>query len=84
MHKVLLGPTAERDLDRLPKSLYKRVIKELITLEENPRPRGSRKIVGSISDWRVRVGDYRIVYEIREEEKEIRVMRIKHRREAYR
>ena len=84
MHKVLLGPAAEKDLDKLPKSLFTRIIKELKALEENPRPRGSRKIVGTVSDWRVRVGDYRIVYEIREEEKEIKVMRIKHRREAYR
>ncbi len=84
MHEVLLAPAAEKDLDKLPKSLFTRVTKELKSLAENPRPRGSRKIVGSMSDWRVRVGDYRIVYEIRENEKEIRVMRIKHRREAYR
>jgi mRNA interferase RelE/StbE len=84
VHEVLLGPAAEKDLDRLPKTLFARIIKELNRLAENPRPGGSRKIVGSISDWRVRVGDYRIIYEISEDKKEVRVMRIKHRREAYR
>ena len=84
MHEVLLGTAAEKDLDKLPKSIFARIIKELKKLAENPRHIGSRKIVGSMSDWRVRVGDYRIVYEIREDEKVVRVMRIKHRREAYR
>jgi len=53
-------------------------------LADNPRPYGCRKLTGSDRDWRIRVGDYRIVYEIDDQVREVRVMRIRHRREAYR
>ena len=63
---------------------FRRIISRIKTLAENPRPPGSRKIAGSTTDWRLRVGDYRIIYEIDDAEKAIRVFRIRHRREAYR
>jgi mRNA interferase RelE/StbE len=51
---------------------------------KNPRPQGSRKITGSKNDWRIRVGDYRIIYEIDAHAEIIRVMRIRHRKDVYR
>jgi mRNA interferase RelE/StbE len=64
--------------------MFGRVAAALRILADNPRPAGCRKLTGSDRDWRVRVGDYRIVYEIDDENREVRVMRIRHRREAYR
>lgn len=84
MFEVLLERRAERDLKRLPATEFHRVIREIRALGENPRPSGSQKIAGSRSDWRVRVGDNRVIYEIDDRSKAVRVMRVRHRREAYR
>ena len=53
-------------------------------LAQNPRPPGCRKLTGSKNDWRIRVGDYRVVYEIADEIRVVRVNRVRHRREVYR
>lgn len=53
-------------------------------LARDPRPSGSRKLVGSERDWRLRVGDYRVLYEIEDAGKIVRVLHVNHRREAYR
>ncbi len=84
VYAVLLETAAERSLRRLDAVLYRRVVAALRVLADNPRPAGCRKLTGSDRDWRVRVGDYRVVYEIDDRNREVRVMRIHHRREAYR
>jgi mRNA interferase RelE/StbE len=68
----------------LPVEEFHRIIPRIKALAENPRPSGSRKLSGSRNDWRIRVGEYRVVYEIEDDAEEIRVMRIRHRREVYR
>lgn len=84
MYEVFLERSTERDLNRLEADVYRRVIEAIVDLANNPRPPGSRKITGSQSDWRIRVGDYRVVYEIADDRREARVMRVRHRREVYR
>jgi mRNA interferase RelE/StbE len=84
VYEVYLERAAERDLRRLPADVFRRIIPRLQALGENPRPTGCRKISGSESDWRLRVGDYRTVYEIDDEARTVRVFRVRHRREAYR
>ena len=84
MYEVYLERRAEKDLRRLPKEEFRKVISVIKSLAENPRPPGCRKITGSERDWRVRVGKYRILYEIDDDAKAVRVMRVRHRREAYR
>lgn len=84
MYEVYLERSAERDLKRFSAEDYHRIIPHIKALSNNPRPSGCRKITGSESDWRIRVGDYRIIYEIVEKAKLIKVMKIRHRREAYR
>ncbi len=84
MYEVFLERRAERDLKRLSAKEFHRVIREIKALAENPRPVGCRKIAGSENDWRIRVGDYRVIYELDEKARAIRVMRVRHRREAYR
>lgn len=83
MYEVLLERRAERDLKKLSQAMFYRVIPQIKDLSENPRPSGCRKITGSKNDWRIRIGDYRIIYEIDEGEKAVKVMRIRHRREVY-
>ena len=84
MYRVLLERSAERDLRRLPPTIHDRVIAALQALAGNPRPPGCRKLTGSENDWRIRVGDYRVVYEIANAVREVRVHRVRHRREVYR
>lgn len=84
MYKVLLESGAEKDLRRLPAEVFTQIIPRLKDLANDPRPPGCRKLAGSNNDWRLRVGNYRILYEIADEQKEIRIMRVRHRRVAYR
>ena len=84
MYEVLLERRAERDLKRLSAEVFHRIIPHLKALSEDPKPSGCRKLTGSKSDWRIRVGHYRIIYEIDEREKIVKVMRIRHRKQAYR
>jgi mRNA interferase RelE/StbE len=84
VHKVYLERAAERDLKRLSAEDFQRVISHIKGLAENPRPTGCRKITGSERDWRIRIADYRVIYEIDDKAMAVRVMRVRHRREAYR
>jgi len=84
VYEILLESRAERDLKKLRAEVFHRIIAKLKALEENPKPAGSRKITGSKSDWRIRIGEYRVVYEIDDKARVVKVMRIRHRREAYR
>ena len=84
MYEVFLESRAESDLRRLPARTYQRVVQELQGLAQNPRPSGCRKIAGSQNDWRIRIEDYRVIFEIDDKTKAVRVMRVRHRREAYR
>ena len=84
MFEVLLERRAEKDLRRLPQSVHDRIVRAMNALSRNPRPPGCRKLTGSENDWRVRVGDYRVIYEIADAVKVVRVYRVRHRREVYR
>ncbi|MBA3387040.1 MAG: type II toxin-antitoxin system RelE/ParE family toxin [Chthoniobacterales bacterium] len=84
MYEVIVERAAEKDLRRLAPDVRPRVATALRTLAKNPRPAGSRKLAGTKHDWRIRVGDYRIIYEIADEIRVLRINRIRHRREAYR
>jgi mRNA interferase RelE/StbE len=84
VYEVYIERAAERDLRRLARDDFRRVIAHVKALAEDPRPSGSRKISGSKNDWRIRVGDYRILYEFDRRAKLVRVMRVAHRREVYR
>ena len=84
MYQVLLERTAEKDLSRLSAGIHDRLIVAIQSLAANPRPPGCRKLVGGDNDWRIRVGDYRVLYEITDKVRIVRVNRVRHRREVYR
>lgn len=83
MYEVLLERSAERDLKRLSPSDFKRVVAEIKKLSEEPRPRGCTKIQGSQQDYRIRIGDFRVIYEVDDEANEVRVMPVRHSDSAY-
>ena len=83
MYRVVLERSAERDLRRLSAEIHERVIAAIRGLAANPRPPGCRKLTGSQNDWSIRIGDYRVVYEIANDIRVVRVNRVRHRREVY-
>ena len=84
MYEVYIEKAAENDLKRLPTTTFQRIIPHIKSLAENPRPPSCRKLTGSKNDWRIRIGDYRVLYEIDEKAEAVRIMRVRHRREVYR
>ena len=84
MYRVRLSKRAIKDADRLPDPIWQRVLEALRALWKTPRPRDSLKLKGGEGFYRLRVGDYRILYDIDDTSQEIMILRIQHRREAYR
>jgi mRNA interferase RelE/StbE len=84
VYQVVIERKAEKDLDRLTPSIYRRVTEAILALASNPRPIGCRKLAGGDEDWRIRVGDYRVIYQIADTVRVVRVNRVRHRREVYR
>ena len=81
--KVFLESRAEKDLNKLESDIRARVVARLLLLRNDPRPAGSKKLEGSRSAWRIRIGDWRVVYEIYDKVREVKIYRIKHRSEGY-
>jgi mRNA interferase RelE/StbE len=84
MYALLIKRSAERDLRRLPRALLERVNERILSLRDDPRPHGVLKLAGALEGWRIRVGDYRILYQIDDEAQTVTIVRVRHRREAYR
>jgi len=83
-YKVVLRPAARRDADALDRKTFDRVLSKMHMLKSDACPPGSKKLVGRDNEYRLRIGNYRVLYEIDDEEKIIRIFRVLHRREAYR
>ena len=84
MYELIIKPAAEKQMDRLPAKTRKRITDALTELRKDPRPRGSLKMAGPEGFWRIRVGDYRVVYTIRDDVLLVLVVRVAHRKDAYR
>ena len=83
-YQVLLERRALKELSRLPSDITRRANASIDGLAAQPRPPGAKKLQGSRDQWRIRVGDYRILYEINDRAREVRVFAAGHRREIYR
>ena len=82
-YRVILPKSVQKELDRLSDEIVKRILARLAELETNPQPRDVRKLKGR-NAWRIRVSDYRVIYEIHDRELQILVVTVGHRREVYR
>ena len=82
-YTVLILRRAQKELAQLPTQSYERVRDAIRALAEDPRPRGRLKLTAR-EGWRIRMGDYRIVYEIDDQQRTIVVLHVGHRREVYR
>ena len=82
-YSVLIKKSAERDLRKIPKADLQRITQRIKDLATSPRPSGSEKLAGQDS-YRIRQGDYRIVYTVDDNQRLIEIIKIGHRREVYR
>ncbi len=83
-YSILFKPAVEKDLKSLPKTTLLRVIKQIIALQEDPLPHKVVKLKGTDQQYRVRLGDYRIIYEVVPSMERIIIHYVRHRRDVYR
>ena len=79
-----LRGSVEKDLRRLDRSQIPRILSAIEKLAQDPFPAAAKKLVGSNHTYRLRIGDYRVVYVVNRESGEIEVERVRHRKEVYR
>jgi mRNA interferase RelE/StbE len=82
-YTVIIPHSVQKQLDRLPDEITERILRRLAGLETQPRLPDVKKLKGRDA-WRVRVGDYRAIYEVRDRVLQIIVITVGHRREVYR
>jgi mRNA interferase RelE/StbE len=83
-YSVVILRVAQKDHNAIPSPSYELIEQKLLALAENPRPPGCKKLKDAAGSWRVRVGVYRILYDIDDAHSLVTILRIRHRKEAYR
>jgi len=82
-YRVELAPSAARQLKKFTPDVRRRIQGVLELLADDPRPPAAKQLVGGAGEWRVRTGDYRVIYEIHDAQVLVLVLRMGHRREVY-
>jgi mRNA interferase RelE/StbE len=82
-YSILIEKSAQKSLAKIPQPFHNRIIESIWSLADNPRPHGGKKLTGREA-WRIRIGDYRVIYEIHDEKLVILVIIIGHRKDVYR
>ena len=83
MYSLVIERSAEKDMRRLSDDVHDRVSDAILKLKSNPRPHGSKKLVGTNGSWRIRVGDYRVLYDVADAIRIVRIYRVRHRKDVY-
>ena len=83
-YAITFARSARKELERLDPALVNRIFPLIESLAQNPRPSGCKKLSGVQNLWRIRVGDYRIVYHVLDAQKLVDIVAVRHRREACR
>jgi mRNA interferase RelE/StbE len=83
-YRVTFARSARKELERLRAPTVTRLFKTIVSLAQSPRPAGCVKLSGAGEEWRLRVGDYRVIYTIDDAEGVVDIVAVRHRREAYR
>jgi len=83
VYKVFITRTAEKQLKKLPVDLQRKIAAIIFSLSVEPRPFGSKRLSGSTSSYRIRAGDYRVIYDVYDQEVVVSVLKIGHRRDIY-
>jgi len=84
MYKILIKKSALKELENVPKIFRIKIISKIDELAIDPRPSGVRKLENALDTYRVRAGNYRIIYKIKDDQLLIEVIKVADRKEAYR
>ena len=82
-YEIIITKSIQKQLDNLPNNIQERVYEKFSQLAEEPRPDGVVKLKGYDNEYRIRIGDYRLVYEIQDEQLIVLLVQCKHRRDVY-
>lgn len=82
-YKIEVKPSVQSEIVDLPDNVLRRVVSRIESLAQQPRPRGCKKLAGYRSYWRIRVGDWRVVYMDDDARRLVSIVRVAHRREVY-
>jgi mRNA interferase RelE/StbE len=82
-YEIVFARSARKDLQSLPHNLVERIMEKIELLASNPRPAACKKLRGHSNLWRIRVGEYRIIYGVYDEKLVIDISVIRHRSDAY-
>jgi len=83
-YEIVFTRSARKEIEKINLTVANRILRKIESLAVNPRPHGCEKLKGGENLWRIRIGDYRVIYKISDKEKLIDVSIIRHRKEAYR
>ena len=83
-YQVIIPKPVQKQLDTIPNKTRQRILDKIKLLADNPRLEGTVKLKGYSNEYRIRIGDYRVRYEIKDKELIIILLRCKHRRDVYR
>lgn len=83
-YSVVFARSARKELQNLDPPVARRILKQVEALTNNPRPAGVVKLEGATALWRLRVGEWRVVYRVLDRERLVDVVAVRHRRDAYR
>lgn len=83
-YRVEWKRSAAKELKKLPPSVILRILDSVRGLAEDPYPHGARKLAGSDQSYRIRIGDYRVVYTVEDDFLLVQIIRVGHRRDVYR
>lgn len=83
MYEIRFARSATREFRALPNQIVARIARKIDLLTENPRPVGCRKLQGYADLWRIRIGNYRVIYSISDQINVVEIRRVRHRRDVY-
>jgi mRNA interferase RelE/StbE len=83
-YQVIIPKPVQKQLDSLPDDVHDRAVKRIMALKENPRPRECVKLKGYENEYRIRIGNYRLRYEVRDQESIVLLLHCKHRKDVIR
>ncbi|WP_343089346.1 type II toxin-antitoxin system RelE/ParE family toxin [Methanocalculus natronophilus] len=84
LYEIHVRKSVEKDIANVPHESVSRILNAVEDLMQNPVPHSARKLSGSVSLYRIRVGEYRVLYEVCHEKKQVTIVFVRHRRTAYR
>jgi mRNA interferase RelE/StbE len=83
-YAVTIRRSARKELEGVSSPFYEKIEEKLLALRNTPRPQGCKILKGTENFWRIRIGDYRVIYQIDDAMKTVTVIKVGHRREIYR